>query len=334
MVKYSKKYCTAFTKKKVRKVINLNYDNLGFLNYYHLISKRYDIKKTPLTNWKGFHWEMKKIPGSNKIFNPRLYIAFREGKVDFVEFIASIMDNKGWHIAAAFQRIWVRGKANQVVGHVREGKGSFGQLRVETIPMKWIMKFERGRNLFLKVTNSKVFANQAARKKLIQKLEEKFKKTGKTHIAFGDFHKKGRALEKEYINQRTSEKYVKIDGLTAALGRFVMCVIPQGTATKNNGETVVIIERTGAFIRDSFDFNNYQDLGRWAWPDKVDVSILGPDDNYLDYVQASNKTYRAILSNSITSYSSDPLKFSVGGDFVIYSDVLVNDKGGKLTFRY
>jgi uncharacterized protein DUF6402 len=309
--------------------------SLDFLINRHLAVKRSDVPLTSPTGTGQLRQDVVKLPNGNLAVT-RLELQFRRARVDFVEFIASILDNKGWNIAAAYQRIWANGPANELQGHVRDGRGNYDPLTIETIPMKWIVKFPRARDLFVEVTDPKVFANEEARRVLRTKIDAKFAAArASSSVTFGDFTKRGRALEDEYTNQRSLTKYDGIDELTAAFGRFVLCVIPQGVATKTGKGTDVVIQKTGVFLRDSFDFNGDQDLGWWAYPDRITTNL--PEKNWEDYVSVSNQTYRnyrAIYTDYRVPNQGRRYRGTAGGDFAIYSDVMIDDSRPEVRFSY
>jgi hypothetical protein len=154
-------------------------------------------------------------------------------------------------------------------------------------------------------------------------------------VTCGDVSKRGRALEDEWVNQRSLTKYDGIDELMAAFGRFVLCVIPQGIATRTGSTTDVVIQRTGVFLRDSFDFNGEQDFGWWAYPDHIAIHL--PERNAEDYVSVSNetyRTYRAVYTDYRVPDQGRRYRGTAGGDFVIYSDVMVDDSRPEVRFSY
>jgi len=258
-------------------------------------------------------------------------------KTYYVPLVAQILDKKGWHVAARFQRIWLSGKANAVVRPASDGKGTAGPLSTAGISMDWILRFERARDLFDEVTSPDVFANDQAKGLLRSRLDRIFQLTKVNTLGFGDLKAVGRALEREYINYRGIGDYDQwragIDELTAALGRFNMYVIPNGSATRSGKKTRVTISRIGVFVRDSFDFEGEQDLGGWGRPDIIKpptpppLGGIGP----VKYVPVEPGIEFHISNASYREYRQ---KTGRGGDFLIYSDVKTRELSKPIVFDY
>jgi hypothetical protein len=98
-----------------------------------------------------------------------------------------------------------------------------------------------------------------------------------------------------------------LDDMTAALGNFVFKVAVAGDLERPPGSssTRVTIRSVGVFIRDSFDFNDFQFLGFWDDATKR-VSMVDP---FLG---------EAVYNSSFRSWRSANGR---GGDFLVLSDV-------------
>lgn len=258
-------------------------------------------------------------------------------KTYYVPLVAQILDNKGWHIAARFQRVWLGGKANAVLGPASDGQGTAGPLSIAGISMDWILRFERAQDLYDEVTSPDVFANDQAKRLLRTRLDRMFQLTKANTVGFGDLKAVGLALEREYVNYRGIGNYDQwragIDELTAALGRFNMYVVANGIATRNGKTTRVTISRIGVFVRDSFDFEGEQDLGAWGRPNIIEPTIPPPSGGIapVKYVPVQSGVEFHMSNASYREYRE---KTGRGGDFLIYSDVRTRDLSKPIVFDY
>src|SRR5262245_19789823 len=74
-----------------------------FLINRHLAVKRSVVSLTSPTGTGNLRQGTFNAPNGDIILI-RLELQFRKARVDFLEFIASILENKGWNVAAAYQR--------------------------------------------------------------------------------------------------------------------------------------------------------------------------------------------------------------------------------------
>jgi hypothetical protein len=166
-----------------------------------------------------------------------------------------------------------------------------------------------------------VFMSKKAQKLLQSRLEKLFAATTDTEVTYDSFPD-GLEREKVYVNYVALDAYDAyasgIDDLAAALGRFAMFVIPKAFAKLVGEDVQVAILELGVYVRDSFDFEGDQPLGKWRLPDKVEVTAedlsvekhgalrsMCPDE----WVYMSNWIYRL--------YRED--RGDEGGDFLVYS---------------
>jgi hypothetical protein len=242
----------------------------------------------------------------------------------FVPKIEDIMKARGLEVGARFQRRWRDGEYNRISGKQSEGKGTAGPLAIETISIDWVLGFERGARLFDDIKHPSVFLSEKARKLLQRRIETVYSQTTGTDVDYGSFPD-GLPRERLYINHVALDAYdgysAGIDDLAAALGRFAMFVVPLASARLEDKDVVVTIPEIGIYVRDSFDFEGDQALGRWKPPDKVEMTKLGEDpsrDMHGDmrrlcpdeWVYMSNWIYRLYREDS-----------AMGEDFLVYSDI-------------
>jgi hypothetical protein len=113
-----------------------------------------------------------------------------------------------------------------------------------------------------------------------------------------------------------------MDDLTAALGAFTFYVVVAGKIVKPTYQNLpaqinivghdVTIEEIGIYVRDSYDFEDEQFLGWWAYPDDWGRRPFG-------LVSAFPFENGELVTNS--DFRKFRRQTGKGGDFLIYSDL-------------
>ncbi len=116
-------------------------------------------------------------------------------------------------------------------------------------------------------------------------------------------------------------RFDTMDDMYGALGRATAKVGIIGTARRNHatGRLALHADYAGFFLRDNYDFNGFQYLGHWMASgvrSKVQMMAhaLGGSDTLRDSLSLGN-----IFNHHFSNYRCER---GLGGDFVIYSDVL------------
>jgi hypothetical protein len=161
----------------------------------------------------------------------------------------------------------------------------------DLIKMDWVLKFPRAKSVFDQILADKIWTNDASRKRLAELLRNKPPVAGST---FGDLTLPVPQIDEAWVNSRPVSSGTTVDGLTAALGGFLLQVAVTGQVLSAPGFTQIVINEIGIYVKDSFDFNGDQFLGVWGYRDD-------PINNS-DFRQWRNDNH-------------------LGGDFQVFSDV-------------
>jgi len=198
------------------------------------------------------------------------------------------------------------------------------------VTLKWVLGFERAKDVHDKMWNDKVYVNEAG-KGLIEKVlleNKKFKKNKKTY--FGDLSKSVAEVNEGdfYIQNRVFDESVfqGLDGLVAALANFGFRMAVQGEVTYKESRGTyfgfggdvdvyeVRVKQVGIYVRDSYDFMGSQFGGLGYWNPKTNkaqkTNLLSDDD----FHKVKNIDFREWRSEN-----------GCGGDFIVFSDMDVKD---------
>lgn len=236
--------------------------------------------------------------------------------------IPKIMQAKGWAKGKKLMEGWFNRSANNIP---KDGKPD-----TATITMDWVLGFHRARASFDQAVKDRIWANQAAQREIVKMLHYNGHLTynAVSDDPFGNLNRSVLEIDKDYIQYKPVGSdgyyygdyvedylvnlghyyygYDGLDGLTAALGRFVFRIAVAGTVSpeKNNQRTIKVTQ-AGFYVRDSYDFNGDQFLGLW---DK--------DDNSVSTWKLGSGSW--IENEDFRKYRK---KTGWGGDYIVYSDL-------------
>ncbi len=218
--------------------------------------------------------------------------------------IPKIMRSRGWANGARLMEIWFSG-----AGAVEP---AYGPPDILTIRMSsWALTFSRAKDVYDQLMRERVWANDAARKMLAQRLQSKGLLTSDPQSrAFGSLTAPVPALETEYVNYRAVGGATDpLDDMFAALGKFSFRVVVAGgvAPVPSTPKVRVTITHVGVYIKDSYDFSGDQQLG--TWDDKTNSVSKSP---LASGNMVSNADFRAWRQQT-----------GMGGDFLVFSDLLV-----------
>lgn len=243
--------------------------------------------------------------------------------------VPRIMQVYGWAHGAALQNKWF--------GSAAKRYPIYASTDTTTIKMNWVLGYPGPKGLYDSIFTRRLWATENARKLLAKRLLGWGMLTG-FRQTFDQTIKPPELLEAEYIqfapygggysgySYYGSSGYAGSDApyhaydlysglaasglndLIAALGAFTFRVVLAGSVTPVlSGGREVTIEKVGVFVRDSFDFEGFQFLGFWN------------DSN--NTVSATNPFSGTAVFNS--TYRSYRDTYHMGGDFMVFSDLLV-----------
>jgi hypothetical protein len=231
-----------------------------------------------------------------------------------VEHIPWVMRAKGWDKGLALMERWFRESASTdkslppdtttitmdwLLGYT----DVFGWYKFLITPARWL--FENGQDAQGNPTSPI--------DRLCKQLATRGLLTGRRET-FDDFHETPQQLRanKRQIDvfQITPVAFGPND-LIASLAVFELFLVVAGYVEPNaNGGHTIVIEKTGVFAQDDYDFNNEpgqdQPLGRW---DMDSLAVYFGGDEGCEITNQSFQDYRAA-----TGY---------GGDFEVYSDLRI-----------
>jgi hypothetical protein len=244
--------------------------------------------------------------------------------------IPSIMRAQGWTHGASLLEKWFHRNASRYPHYTAPD--------TTTITINWVLQYPKPRLLYNSIFTERVWANDAARKVLAQRLLAWGKLTG-FQENFEQTTKPATVLEREYINYRAfgggysgysgyygSSGYSSsgasgqavntysgvlsggLNDLIAALGAFTFRIVIDGSVIPVlSGGREVTVTKVGVFVRDSFDFEGFQFLGFW--------------NDSTNSVSAINPLAGTPVFNSTLRDYRD--RYHMGGDFMVFSDVKV-----------
>ena len=215
------------------------------------------------------------------------------------------MRANGWSVAAQLLNKWFADPANSIP--------AAGRPDTTSVTMDWVLGFHRARVVFDEITNQKLWVNDAAKEE-IANLLRKLGKLQQKKVDFGNLTLPMPTLDNNYIQFRAVGNMLTdpIDGLFAALGRFVFRVVVQGSVDyRVIGSTPrheVQITDVGIYVYDIFDFGGFQPLGFW------NASTNYAGRNPFNGTLVTNKDFRDWRDNK-------QLSLGKGGDFLVFSDL-------------
>jgi Family of unknown function (DUF6402) len=181
------------------------------------------------------------------------------------------------------------------------------------LTMAFVTKFQRAKDVFEQAIVDKVWVNAAAMKEIADRLRTKGLLAPSSVTSFGDLSKSADIVDKEYVNFRAVDSGKSIDSLTASLGAFTFHFAVEGSVGPSStlGKTRVEVKKAGIYVVDSFDFND-----------------LPAEDQFLGYWDDSDNTvslWNPLTGDSVhnSDFRNWRTKNSLGGDFMVYTDIHV-----------
>jgi len=214
---------------------------------------------------------------------------------------------------------------------------------IDTIQMRWVLGFGRAWAVYQSAKVSKVWVNEAAQRKIIEKLIHRKnrlpKKVGeKLEIGnvgedfyrqpyFQHFHAEWQIQYKEVIQSPITGQ---LDDLYAALGDFSFYYLVKGSVERlpdqnNKSRYKVTINKVGVYVQDSYDFNDNRRFTKivseplGVWNCKTDYAGKEPWKGYA----VQNKDFREWRERYGRGY---------GGDFMVFSDIMVFNTNDSFEF--
>ena len=235
-----------------------------------------------------------------------------------VEHIPWVMRAKGWNRALALMERWFR---------ERESTDKSVTPDTTTITMEWLLTFNDVERIYDLLISPQSWYLETGptdnRTSAVSRLCKQLRTRGMLtdhRVYFDDMHETPQQLRAQKMQiDAVKVKPVRLapDDLTASLYRFELFLVVAGYAEPSpdgNGHTITV-ERVGVFMQDDYDFNDEpgedQKLGKWDM-DKLEA--------YFDEWPLA--TGCSITNESFRSYR-DLAHF--GGDFEVYSDLLITD---------
>lgn len=243
------------------------------------------------------------------------------------------MRRMGWHTSAALMQRWFDSPGWEMPEAWKTNDGQPAPLGLSNahcdesiVKMSWAMGYERCQAA-VKEAESRLTTPNAV-KRLRDLLREFGWKEGDV-VSLGSISHSAREMDAfAQLNFTTfGGTEDPLDDMYGALGAATLKVGVVGqTFTKQDPETGKIrnyfkVEYAGFYIRDNYDFNGIQFLGIWT-EDKV----LTKNEMFRAAIPSGQSIYKwandefALVQNyNFRGYRS---KTSMGGDYVIYSDIL------------
>ncbi len=253
-------------------------------------------------NLKDGRWCGRDLLGEDKCLNlysfcsnASIYFYDYLGLIDVKE-IPNIMMENNLNVAAKLLNLWFSYPSKNIV-----------LPNTDTIKMEWVLGFSRAKSVYENMKSKKVYVNDPAKKEIQKMLK-------RTVVGFsGSFCDLSRSvldIDKDYVNYRSvGSIWDEIDDMFASLGRFNIRVAVSGTVIpEGEDKACVTITKLGFYVRDSYDFKGDQHLGYW----NAETKYVGRNPFRGDKV--TNKSFRDY--QELTGF---------GHDFLLYSDVLINE---------
>lgn len=243
------------------------------------------------------------------------------------------MRNMGWHTSAALMQRWFDSPGWQMPETWKEEDGQPAPLEIPSaqceenfVKMSWAMGFDRCRVAVRKAESMLTTPNAVSRLKTLLN-NRGWNNSG--IISLGD-----RSFSAREIEDSAQINFVQLgstddplDDMYGALGIATLKVGVVGrTFTKKDPETRQLknyfhVEHIGYYIRDHYDFNGIQFLGIWTndrvltKPEMIRAALPSGQSIY----KWTTDEFALVMNKDFRNYRH---KTSMGGDYIIYSDVL------------
>ena len=246
----------------------------------------------------------------------------------FTEKIPDILGNRGWSLGKEYLNLWI--DSDVVIKNKAINSIDWTIPTRRSVPTSWFLDPKNASDTrIIDVYNSFIqpnadgFWTTAAKNVLTSRLRDRFNANpSATSIDLAVPYNEGMSIEtyhKQQFNFRIGQSgliyYTALDGVTAAFGKFAFYAVPLGTAIKtSDGKYKIKFKQIAVHVVDSFDFNGDQELGCYAWPDKV----------------RPPKTFGECVSNE--TYSWYRRMKARGGDYNIFTTPKVETLEKSVTY--
>lgn len=250
--------------------------------------------------------------------------------------IPDAMDKMGWDIAAKLMRYWFSLKPEPgqppyvMTGEVRSGKIdplslNKNKYNDDIVKIDWLLSHPLWNAAKIDLTRQWYSPLGIVRlRKLLT--DSGWHRGSKTPTKLGSSSYSARECDKySQINfVEAGSKFDRVDGLYGAIGNGVLKIAVVGTTYSRNGHDFFRVEKTGLYLRDTYDFDgDNEPLGVWSRNKclgKLDTAAYLSSPLFFalqGFVPVFNRDFRAWqkIHNS-------------GGDFVVYSDVQWRNESG------
>ncbi|MBB6056156.1 DUF6402 family protein [Tolumonas osonensis] len=251
--------------------------------------------------------------------------------------IPDIMDAMNWHTAAKLMRHWFnQEEAYVMTADIRSGKVSSLSLppnryNDDIVKIDWLLSHPMWHAAAINIHNSWVSPKGIDRLKILLKKEGWIRGKTTPTVLGSIIHSARECDTYSQVNKvDVGNKLNRVDGLYGAIGNGTLKIAVVGTAFNRHGRDFFRVEKTGLYLRDSYDFEgDNEPLGIWS---KKRNKCLGKLDTvaYLSsplyfalqgYVPVFNRDFRCWQE----VHKNDKKK---GGDFIVYSDVQWRNESG------
>lgn len=239
--------------------------------------------------------------------------------------IPRIMRKNGFHEGAQLMDRWFN--------HAAAVKPRYAAADTRTIKMRWVLGYARAKEVYDELINDRMWATPNARKLLRERLQQHGYLQPGALAVFGPPPGSMDVLDTYFVNQlpvTTDNKAGRalsnsVDGMLAALGTFSLRMVIAGelhSPSKNpmTGQLSypLAVSDVGIYVRDSFDFEDEQDLGYWDDEENTIRLMKGSVREEVAYRMVGGRPDTHV-SNAIMRGYREATGF--GGDFVVYSNV-------------
>ncbi|OLS60852.1 DUF6402 family protein [Pseudomonas putida] len=243
------------------------------------------------------------------------------------------MRKMNWHTAAALMQRWFDSPAWQMPEAWKEEKTRPDPMTLTRahcdegiVKMSWAMGFARCREA-VSLAASRIHTPNG-----VQRLNDLLVKAGwdrKAPIRLGDLNATARVLDvTAQVNVAPLGSLSDpLDDMYGALGQAIVkvCVSGRAFVEQEPGNQRSIgyfqVERLGFYIRDHYDFNGFQFLGIWTQDQILNRSELieVATGGSAPIFELGDTAFASVTNGDFRKYRD---KVGMGGDFLLYSDVL------------
>ncbi len=242
----------------------------------------------------------------------------------YVDDIPAAMDKMKWNTAAKLMRHWFSIKpAFVMTDDIRSGsidplKLKSNQYNDDIVKIDWLLSHRTWQAADVLVHHTWRSEKGISRlRDLLAKAGWHKGKSTPTYLGSSAFTAKECDAYCQ-VNLRTAgTKFDLIDGLFGAIGNGTLKIAVIGKAFNDKGRDLFHVEKTGVYLRDTYDFTGDDELlGVWS-KDKV-LGKLETVAYMTDPIESDFEGYVAVYNRDFRRWQK---VHNSGGDFVVYSDV-------------